>query len=211
MLTVSCDHVSLRGSLGRVAELGFIAAPTQGGDGRHARVLLDRMYLELDVVDADASPLTATGWFLRPSDLEAAARALVGAGFAVSGPALYDGHDGRWSDVSLSDGGLAGVSPILTVRVDMPPDSWPPKTGAAHPNGVTAIGALELETPDPERAMRALSALEAVRSTAGLILVDGTEVWLRHNPVARAARIATLHFRRRSGDDLVVDVAPPVR
>jgi hypothetical protein len=208
MVTVSCDHVSLRGSLGHVEELGFIATPTSGGDGSHARVLLDGMYLELDLVNAGESPLEATGWFLRPSDLGAARRALVRARFDVSKPELYEGHDGRWVDVSVLDGALAGASPILTIRIDLPRGSWPPQRVPEHPNGVVAIRSIEFEAPDPERAGRALAALGAAHSAGGLILGDGCELRLRHNPTAHAAVIATLQFRRRSGEDVVIDVAP---
>jgi hypothetical protein len=211
VLSVSCDHISLLGSLENIEDLGFVATTTQGADGRHARVFLDRMYIELDVVDAGPSSFTATGWFLRPTDLEAAASALAAAGLDVRGPERYEGHDGRWVDVSFLGGGLDGASPILTARVDMPRGSWPPEAPVEHPNGVTTIGALELEMPDPERAMRTLSVLGAVRSAAAMSLEDGSELLLRNCPGLRAARIAAVRFRRVRGDDLVIDIAGPLR
>jgi hypothetical protein len=88
---IALDHVSLRDAPGFAAQA--------------SRVLLDRCYVE---VGHEGEPLL----FLRPDDIEAAARALGRE------PRPYEGRDGRWLDVDLA------VPVTLTRRIDR--EDWPP-------------------------------------------------------------------------------------
>jgi hypothetical protein len=138
--------------------MGFMVAYTPGTEGEHARVLLDRVYVELSPADAVAG----RAWFVRPDDVHAAARLLRERGIDASDPATYAGRDGTWLDVELRLPLLAPVLPIVTRRSDAVMGGWPPALQQPHPNGVRGIAWLALRTPVPDRLGRVLVALGAV-------------------------------------------------
>lgn len=197
---LSLDHVSLRASPTELERRGFRITPTAGAHGRHARVMLDRSYLELTwagtsvthlqisqvsdgggpgsrwhrpaALGGETSPLSAVGWFVRSDDQDALLHHLRTAGWAVPAPAPYTGHDGDWLDLTLP--GPAVVTPIVTRRVDR--DDWPPALSAPHPNGATRISRLRVSAQRP-RALRAvLTAAGASERGSGRIGLCGPEL-----------------------------------
>jgi len=165
------DHVSITASATQLSTLGFRVTPTPGANS-HARVLLDRWYLEVT-----PSPLmTGRAWFLRPRDVHLAASALHRAGVYCNGPTPYVGHDGRWLDVEAADPGRLLGLPIVTRRTDLDEARWPPPLADAPPEWRDAAGrATPLGTPEP--LSRVLEALGAERQQTGrFILGDGAVV-----------------------------------
>lgn len=169
------DHVSLAVSRPLLDGLGLRVTPTAGGAG-HARVLLDRCYLE--VPESSASHSRAdVGWFLRPDDMDAAAELLRKAGINASDPAEYVGYDGRWLDVEPIDRLDTSGLPTLTRRLDLDEAAWPPPLITPHPNDVTAVAELHVYSQAPDTLRLALEVLGADRQDAGkYILSDGTAI-----------------------------------
>lgn len=166
------DHVSINASATQLSTLGFRVTPTPGANS-HARVLLDRCYLEVT-----PSPLmTGRAWFLRPRDVHLAASALHRAGVYCNGPTPYVGHDGRWLDVEAADPGRLLGLPIVTRHTDLDEARWPPPLATPHPNGATRLAELHLRLGTPEPLSRVLEALGAERQQTGrFILGDGAVV-----------------------------------
>lgn len=152
------DHVSVAAERAWVEDAGFALTPTSGADG-HARVFLDRSYLE--VVAGDRGEPAARGWFLRPDDLEEAATTLRAAGLSTSGPARYEGTDGTWLDLALADEASPAL-PTLTRRVD-PVGEWPPPLRTPHPNGAVRLVEVHLRVGNPAPLVPMLEALGAQR------------------------------------------------
>jgi hypothetical protein len=167
--------VSLAVSRPLLDELGLRVTTTAGGAG-HARVLLDRCYLE--VPESSASHSRADlGWFLRPDDLDAAAELLRNAGITASDPAEYVGYDGRWLDVEPTETFDASGLPTLTRRPDLDEDEWPPPLIMPQPNHVTGVAELHVYSQAPDTLRLALEVLGADRQDSGnYILSDGTTI-----------------------------------
>lgn len=153
---LSVDHVSLTGTIADLERDGFRITRTPA-DPTHARIHLDRSYLELRT-DAPAPALRGVGWFLRPDDPAAIIRQLTAAGVMASEPSLYLGSDGRWSDITVGDGRCGAAAPVITHRIDWA--DWPPPLDVPHPNGAVTIVGVELGLGDP-------AALAALLTTLG--------------------------------------------
>jgi len=166
------DHVSITASATQLDTLGFRVTPTPGANS-HARVLLDRWYLEV----MPSPSMTGRAWFLRPQDVHLAASALRRAGVLCDAPTPYVSHDGQWLDLEAPDpGGELGL-PIVTRRTDLDEARWPPPLATPHPNGATRLAELHLRVGTPEPLSRALEALGAEREQTGrFILGDGAVV-----------------------------------
>jgi hypothetical protein len=169
------DHVSLAVSRPLLDELAFRVTTTAGGAG-HARVLLDRCYLEVPASSASDSRADL-GWFLRPDDMDVAAELLRDAGITASDPAEYVGYDGRWLDVEPTEKFVTSGLPILTRRLDLDEAAWPPPLITPHPNHVTGVAELHVFSRAPETLRLALEVLGADRQDAGkYVLSDGTAI-----------------------------------
>lgn len=158
---LSFDHVSLVGPAQALVGVGLRLTPTPGDD-HHARIHLDGSYLELRA--GEPAALRGSGWFLRAADPSRITQTLAGLDVDASDPTPFRGADGTWSDISVGGGALGAVAPMITHRVDRP--DWPPRSGAAHPNGAVAVAGIELATPDPTALARLLGRLGAVACTA---------------------------------------------
>jgi Glyoxalase-like domain len=174
---VKLDHVSIAASVGELEGLGFRATLTSGSAGRHARVLLDRSYVEvLAPLDAEA-PLAGRAWFLCPADPAGTAADLRRRGVPASEPVTYNGQDGTWVDVQIEMPQLAAVLPVLTRRLDAAAGDWPPSLDEPHPNGAVSIGELRLRARAPEALGRVLRALGARHDAHGrFAFADGLVV-----------------------------------
>lgn len=132
---LSLDHVSLVGPVQALVGVGLRLTPTPGDD-HHARIHLDGSYLELRAGELPAA-LRGSGWFLRPADPSRIALTLAALDVDAADPTSFHGADGTWSDISVGGGALGAVAAVITHRVDRP--DWPPRSGAAHPNGAVAV------------------------------------------------------------------------
>ena len=150
------DHISLVAKQQTFEELGFRVTPT-GVTANHARIFLDRTYLEVTPPDQRQVGIRAGGWFLRPADPTEAADTLRAAGLAAEGPSPYRGEDGSWLDVSIPAATTA--LPVLTKRTDEPEDCWPPPQIHDHPNGATTLAAIHLQMQDPAPLLHLFEAL----------------------------------------------------
>ena len=225
---LSLDHVSLRASPAELERRGFRVTPTAGAHGQHARVMLDRSYLELtwpgtsvtnvrisQVNDEGGpgprsrgprtpggkrSPLSAVGWFVRSDGQDALLGRLRASGVAVPAPAPYAGRDGEWLDLKLP--GAAVVTPIVTRRTDR--DDWPPALTAPHPNGATSITRLRVSAQRP-RALRAvLTAAGASERGSGRIGLCGAELEIE---TGRADALTAIILGDSRGGELVLALA----
>lgn len=171
------DHVSLAAPFEQLRRLGFDLTVSESSEGQHARILLDRMYLEVTPTD-DARPPAGRGWFVRPDDLHAAASDLRHRDVAVTGPVPYTGHDGSWLDVKIEVPRLAAVLPALTRRQDV--GDWPPPVAAPHANGARSIREVHLRTDAPE-ALAGMLELLGARPDANdrFVLPGGAVIVLR--------------------------------
>ncbi len=154
---LSVDHVSLTGTLAELEHRGFRLTPTRS-DPAHARIHLERAYLELRVAPP-GSPLRGEAWFLRPDDPAAIMRQLTVAGVMASEPSPYLGSDGRWSDITVGDGQCGAAAPVITHRIDRA--DWPPPLDVPHPNGAATIVGVELGLGVPAALTALLSRLGA--------------------------------------------------
>jgi len=168
--TSALDHVSIAAPFAELQRLGFALTVSDSSDGRHARVLLDRMYLEVTATD-DARPPRGRGWFVRPDDLVAAAADLRRRDVAATGPAPYIGHDGSWLDIKIELPGVETVLPVLTRRQDA--GDWPPPLSAPHPNGARSISELHLRTGAPEALAFILGLLGAQQDAHDRLVLPG--------------------------------------
>lgn len=202
------DHVSLIGRREEVEGLGFEVTPT-GGDARHARVHLERTYLELVPPANDAPGLGARGWFLRPDNLRQAADRLREAGIPAVGPTPYAGVDGSWLDLEVGEPEQTAL-PLLTRRTDLAEAEWPPPS-ATHRNGMTRLVAVTLRVANPEPLLHVLSAL-GLRSpdrTAPRRLPGGEKIEPetdREGPEG----IVGLTFARPDGSTLSIRTRPTI-
>lgn len=162
------DHVSIVAPSGALEALGFTVTATGGAAGEHARVLLDRVYLEV----APAREFAGRGWFLRPNDVVAAARMLRERGIAAADAAVYQGRDGTWLDVELRVPGLQAVLPTITRRTPTPPEGWPPPL-RRHANGARRIAEVELRTHAPARLVKVLITLGATHDGSRRLVLPG--------------------------------------
>jgi hypothetical protein len=166
------DHVSLTAASAHIEELGFRLSPISG-PGSRARVLFDGTYLEVLPPDEAASvALGARAWFLRPADPDEAATALRDEGIPAIGPDVYKGHDGAWLDVMIDR--ESSVFPILTQRLDMPAQGWPPSRGTDHLNGATRLSTVHIEARDPTQISRVLKTLGARTEGSGTFGLGGS-------------------------------------
>jgi Glyoxalase-like domain len=189
--TALLDHVSLIAERAALARLGFELAPT-AGDPEHARVLLDRSYLEVRSGDAAGGEMRASGWFLRPADLDATVATLREHGFACVGPTAYEGVDGTWLDLRVEAEPGAWL-PTLTVRSDR--SEWPPPLERPQPNGATRLAAVRVRSDTPVALRRMLDALAV---DAGAVELD---------PSPGPPGITVLRLARAAAEPLTLDLA----
>lgn len=195
------DHVSLVAAPGALAELGFRLTPTHGA-ASHSRVFLDGHYLEVE--EGGEGGIGAVGWFLKGDDLDRAAVMLSAEVMPAFWPTRYQGHDGVWVDVSLV--GQTPALPTLTRRTDVAAESWPPRLEAEHPNGVTAIAELQLQSEKPDLIEAYLTAMEALPLGAQrLRLADGVTVLVEER--AGPEGITGITFRRAGGQTFTLAVS----
>lgn len=201
MLAMRLDHVSITAPAGALEDLGFVVTQTGGARGDHARVYLDRVYLEVT-----AGPgLAGRGWFLRPDDVTTVARDLRERGVTAADPVEYRGRDGTWLDVELREPALEGPAPILTRRIDVPHGAWPPSLPVAHPNGSRRIKALTVSSPVPDALAHALRVLGGAAPVPGRIRwPDGAEIVITAAPSGRGGLVSLETDRR-----VRLDLAPP--
>jgi hypothetical protein len=200
------DHVSLVAERVTLEGLGFRVTPTPGAED-HARVFLDRTYLEL-TPPRDAVEVRARAWFLRRSDLGQAADSLRAAGFRVAGPSRYRGRDGEWLDVSASESEEAAL-PTLSKRLDRPEESWPPSLADPHPNGVTRLAALHLRARDPSRLLLLLASLDVPSPAPAALELAGGERLVVEPSSSGPEGISALVFERANDPEpLVLDTTP---
>jgi Glyoxalase-like domain len=175
------DHVGLTATTSTMQRLGFRVTPTQGMSS-HARVFLDRSYIEVTPPSGDADGLGAGGWFLRAGDLEQAAAALRAHGIPTTGPSPYSGEDGTWLDVAVPSA-FSQVLPILTRRVDVPAAVWPPPLEALHPNGATGLSEIHVRTAHPGTLASVLTAVGARAVGSGRFeLAGGAMILVEDSP-----------------------------
>ena len=195
------DHVSLAADRSRVEALGFALTPTPDATD-HARVHLDRTYLEV-TPPAPARGLAAVGWFLRVQDVERAAERLREAGVGARGPTRYEGVDGSWLDLALADDDNA-ARPILSKRLDLPAEAWPPAARQRHRNGATRLSGLRILVGDAAPLAKALLALGARRRGDALFDIGGGGSIVLEPAREAPEGIAALRFDR----GLLVDQNP---
>jgi hypothetical protein len=201
---VKLDHVSISAPLRELERRGFRATMTPGSSSRHARVLLDRSYLEV-IAPLDAgAPLAGCAWFMRPADPGSAAADLRRRGVPASEPVRYKGRDGTWLDVQIEVPRLAAVLPVLTRRIDATAGDWPPPLDEPHPNGALSIDELRLRARAPEALGRVLGALGARRDAHGRFVVAGGLVGAVDKTAGSPEGIAAIVVRRSDGPPLPI-------
>ena len=151
------DHVSITTSAEALERLGFTVTATPG-TGNHARVILHRAYLEVQLDNGANSAMAGKGWFLRPVDLDVSVASLRAHGLASSDPLAYVGRDGRWLDVQV-DGNPDAALPILTRRTDVRSSDWPPPLHLPHANGALRLARIQVRTNSATLLRRLLRAL----------------------------------------------------
>ena len=206
---LSFDHVSLVGPAQALAGLGLRLTPTPDDD-RHARIHLDGSYLEWRASELPAA-LRGTGWFLRPADPTRIAQTLAALDLDAGDPTPFHGADGTWSDITIGRGALGAVVPVITHRVDRP--DWPPRRGAAHPNGAVAVAAIELATPDSAALARLLGRLGAITRPVDATAGPTAPAQLELGPLrlavtgGRVPALSALTLRTRDGRELRIELA----
>jgi hypothetical protein len=200
------DHLSLAGPPGEFERLGFCLTPTRGAPS-HARILLERSYVEVTPADAKADGLTACGWFLRPDNLEQAAQALRNRGISVTGPQPYEGADGTWLDLMLA-GPTTTLLPTLTRRLDRPAEAWPPSLESPHPNGAVALKEVRLRSREPAMLIAVLDALGAGAAGPGRFELEaGTAISIEDSPGPEGFIAVAVAVEREGGSSLMLDLA----
>jgi hypothetical protein len=200
---VKLDHVSISASVRELERLGFRTTMTRSS-GRHARVLLDRSYLEVVAPFAVDAPLAGCAWFMRPADPGSAAADLRRRGVPASEPMRYKGRDGTWLDVRIEVPQLAAVLPVLTRRLDAAVGDWPPPLDEPHPNGALSIDALRLRARAPEALGRVLGALGARQDAHGRFVFAGGLVVVVDNAAGSPEGIAAIVVTRCDGPPLPI-------
>jgi hypothetical protein len=195
---LSLDHVSVRASVAELEHHGFRVTPTAGAEDRHARILLDRGYLELR--PPANGGIYATGWFVRSDDQEALRDRLSEAGFATTALMPYPGVDGSWLDLELP--GRTPVTPIVTRRVDR--DDWPPPLTAPHPNGALHIAGLRATVQQPRALSDFLIAAGGHPRGPDRVGLGGAELEVQPGPVDALTAIT---FGGVHGRKLVLELA----
>jgi len=146
------DHVSLRtpdfaGTLQVLEErLGLVARRTPAAPQQHARIFLNRSYLEIRRSDSSPATVQASRFFLRFEDGSRAQAALAARGL-TSELATYQGEDGVWEDLTVQD---PEATALLLVRRTEPPEvamDWPPAQTDAS-SGLHSLGGVVLGVPD---------------------------------------------------------------
>jgi hypothetical protein len=145
---------------------GLRVTPTPEDREGHARLFLDRTYLEV-VPGAAEDELRLTGFYLFHPDVPTAVERLRAVGLA-SGPAVpYRGIDGVWWDGMLT--APEGVPAPLLVQRTHPADvaaAWPPPLRNRHPSGIERLLGVYLITPYVAQAVDFYERL--VRTCAGV-------------------------------------------
>jgi len=198
--TVQFDHFSIAASATTLERLGFRVTPTPGTQGRHGRVFLDGVYVE---IREPPGATTSNAWFLRTGDVHRCAQQLRARGLTARGPHRYEAADGAWLDLELEVGDLGAVLPVITQRVSPAAGPWPPALTEPQPNGTCAVRELHLTTSDPYALGRVLRTLGA---TAG---EDGFLTFERHVRVVvkrGVDGIAGVVFATDAQDDLRLDL-----
>lgn len=198
------DHLSLAATPSAIERLGFRVTPTPGAEA-HARVFLDRSYIEVTPGAGRSDGIEARGWFLRPPDLDAAAAALRASGIPFTGPNTYEGADGTWLDLTLP--GAVGL-PTLTVQVDGGVDDWPPPLEGAHPNGTVRLSAVRLRVREPARVIRVLETLGGRDDGSGRVVLGGGGSVVVESTREGPPGITSAAFERSGRSPLVVPVEP---
>jgi hypothetical protein len=124
----------------------------------HSRIFLDRHYIEID--ETDGTGVDATGWFLGGPDLGRTALTLSAEEIPALWPAQGRYHDGLWRNLIIV--GHTPSIPVLTHRMDLSGDVWPPRLDKPHPNGATSISELRLRTSEPTLLTTYLTTIEAI-------------------------------------------------
>ena len=196
------DHVSVRGpALGEICRrLGLPVRPTPGTRD-HARVLLDRTYLEL--AEGSAPEVRASRLFLGFQDASEALAALHARGLAGARLEPYRGHDGVWEDVSLGHPEAALVTLVHRVEpADLARD-WPPALVQVPASGVRGLAAVTLTTPDVPHALELFRALcgESRVSAQGVVELGVGRLLIEEGPERNIRRLvlatADLEHTRR--------------
>jgi hypothetical protein len=195
------DHVSLRAPAGALADLGFRLTPTRGSS-THSRIFLDRHYIEVD--ETGAIGIEARSWFLGADDLNRAATALAAAVVPTLWPTRHQGHDGVWEDVAVV--ARSASIPMLTRRIDLGREAWPPPIEEPHPNRVTALSELRLRSDEPGLLAAYLTTMEAAALGDGRFrLAAGIGVAIEDGDGPDG--IVDLVFRREGADPLVLSLS----
>lgn len=175
------DHVSIAARSSDLGQRGFRVTSTDdaGLDQPHARLFLNRVYLEI-VPAPTHGEVIGRSWFLHTPDLPAAAEALRSAGIRVGGPTTYKGLDGVWEDVEIDPPSATPAMPMVTRRVDRHAMTWPPPLSEAHPNGARTVKSLHVCTSDPARLLAVLTALGAEIKRGSALLEDDVTIEVAH-------------------------------
>ncbi len=168
------DHLSIVAPFSELERAGFRITRTPGTDGEHARILLDRMYVEVSRAP-QAELMRGVGWFVA-GELSVTAEVLAGQGIAVSQPVVYRGADGEWLDVTFAGEPREVALPVLTKRTDL--EEWPPPLIQPHPNGAVAVSAVHLNVEHPGFLSTLLRALKAKAMSPARYLLSGVEITL---------------------------------
>lgn len=138
--------------------LGLTVVPTPARPAAHARIWLDRSYLEVRAEGAWG----LGGFFLGFPERVTTQEALAARGLVARPAPRYVGVDGAWEELHLEGPGDVPL-PILVRRIE-PPElarDWPPPLSTAHPGGAISLAGLELVVPELTLAAPIYRALGA--------------------------------------------------
>jgi hypothetical protein len=188
-MTIRLDHATLEvPDLTEAVDIfwdrfGLRVTLTPADPEGHARLFLDRGYIEIVPQQGDASGLRLTGFYLSHPNVPEAIERLCEVGLA-SGPAVtYRGVDGVWWDGMLTP--PEGVpAPILVQRIE-PPDvaaDWPPPLHHRHPSGIERLLGVYLVTPYVAQAVEFYERLAHTFAAVGAMrparqLKSGGQHW----------------------------------
>ncbi len=156
------DHASLQvprldTAMAMLQRLGLTATPTPGDEARHARLYLDRAYLEVSVPTGRPVSGPRILLFMHGArDVFGQLPALKARGIEVEQAGPYQGADGVWDDVVLKAPAVGIPAPVLVSRRS-PPElaaDWPPAAKTTHPSGARTLQAVLLVTHQTDEAVR---------------------------------------------------------
>lgn len=144
--------------------LGLTVTPTPARPAQHARIWLDRSYLEVRAEGAWG----LGGFFLRHGDAAGTLAALQARGLQAWRGPPYVGVDGEWEELHVR-AAQAVPLPLLVRRVapaGLAAD-WPPPLRSVHSGGARALVGVELAVSQLDEAAAAYAALSDVPIEAG--------------------------------------------